>query len=71
MFTWFFTAGPVTDYASASASDTTAFGRFHRSMLESGVWLPPSQFEAAFVSTSHGQMEVDRILAAARTALTA
>jgi glutamate-1-semialdehyde 2,1-aminomutase len=71
MFTWFFTAGPVTDYASASASDATAFGRFHRSMLESGVWLPPSQFEAAFVSTSHGQMEVDRILAAARTALTA
>ncbi|MGA1983079.1 MAG: glutamate-1-semialdehyde 2,1-aminomutase [Acidobacteriaceae bacterium] len=71
MFTWFFTAGPVTDYASASASDTTAFGRFHRSMLESGVWLPPSQFEAAFVSAAHGQMEVDRILAAARIALTA
>jgi glutamate-1-semialdehyde 2,1-aminomutase len=71
MFTWFFTAGPVTDYASASASDTAAFGRFHRSMLESGVWLPPSQFEAAFVSTAHGQMEVDRILAAARTALAA
>jgi len=71
MFTWFFTAGPVTDYASASASDTTAFGRFHRSMLESGVWLPPSQFEAAFVSTAHGQMEIDRILAAARTALAA
>jgi glutamate-1-semialdehyde 2,1-aminomutase len=39
-------------------------------MLESGVWLPPSQFEAAFVSTSHGQMEVDRILAAARAAFT-
>jgi glutamate-1-semialdehyde 2,1-aminomutase len=70
MFTWFFTPGPVTDYASASASDTEAFGRFHRSLLESGVWLPPSQFEAAFVSTAHGQMEVDRILAAARAALT-
>jgi glutamate-1-semialdehyde 2,1-aminomutase len=70
MFTWFFTPGPVTDYASASTSDTEAFGRFHRSLLESGVWLPPSQFEAAFVSTAHGQTEVDRILAAARAALT-
>ena len=71
MFTWFFTANPVTDYASASTSDTEAFGRFHRSLLESGVWLPPSQFEAAFVSTAHGQVEIDHILAAARTALTA
>jgi glutamate-1-semialdehyde 2,1-aminomutase len=69
MFTWFFTANPVTDYASASTSDTEAFGRFHRRLLESGVWLPPSQFEAAFVSTAHGQMEVDYILAAARAAL--
>jgi glutamate-1-semialdehyde 2,1-aminomutase len=71
MFTWFFTAGPVTDYATASTSDTEAFGRFHRSLLESGVWLPPSQFEAAFVSMAHGQIEVDRILASARAALTA
>jgi glutamate-1-semialdehyde 2,1-aminomutase len=68
MFTWFFTASPVTDFTSASTSDTAAFGRFHRSLLESGVWLPPSQFEAAFVSTAHGQVEVDHILAAARTA---
>jgi glutamate-1-semialdehyde 2,1-aminomutase len=71
MFTWFFTPGPVTDYASASASDTEAFGRFHRSLLESGVWLPPSQFEAAFVSTAHGQIEVDHVLTAARAALSA
>jgi glutamate-1-semialdehyde 2,1-aminomutase len=69
MFTWFFTGDPVTDYASAAASDTSAFGRFHRRMLEAGVWLPPSQFEAAFVSTAHGQLEVDRILDAAYTAL--
>jgi glutamate-1-semialdehyde 2,1-aminomutase len=69
MFTWFFTLGPVTDYASASKSDTEAFGRFHRSLLEAGVWLPPSQFEAAFVSAAHGQIEVDHILAAARAAL--
>ena len=69
MFTWFFTPGPVTDYATASASDTAAFGRFHRRMLEAGVWLPPSQFEAAFVSAAHGPLEVERVLAAARVAL--
>jgi len=69
MFTWFFTAGPVTDYASASASDTRAFGRFHRRMLEAGVWLPPSQFEAAFVSAAHGPAELEAVLNAARGAL--
>jgi glutamate-1-semialdehyde 2,1-aminomutase len=71
MFTWFFTAGPVTDFASASNSDTEAFGRFHHRMLESGVWLPPSQFEAAFVSTAHGQREVGHVLASARAAFVA
>jgi len=70
MFTWFFTAGPVTDFASASASDTAAFARFHRRMLEAGVWLPPSQFEAAFVSTAHGPAEVEIVLEAARSSLT-
>jgi len=69
MFTWFFTAGPVTDFASASASDTAAFARFHRRMLEAGVWLPPSQYEAAFVSTEHGPAEVEMALKAARAAL--
>ena len=69
MFTWFFTAGPVTDFASASASDAAAFARFHRRMLEAGVWLPPSQYEAAFVSASHGPTEVARVLEAARGAL--
>jgi glutamate-1-semialdehyde 2,1-aminomutase len=68
MFTWFFTGGPVTDFASASASDTEAFGRFHRRMLEAGVWLPPSQYEAAFVSAAHGPMEIERVLEAARGA---
>ncbi len=71
MFTWFFTAGKVADFASASTSDTEAFARFHRSMLESGVWLPPSQFEAAFVSTAHTALDVEHILEAARTALLA
>jgi glutamate-1-semialdehyde 2,1-aminomutase len=71
MVTWFFTAEPVVDFASAAASDTAAFGRFHRGMLERGVWLPPSQFEAAFVSAAHGDAEVAAVLEAARGALEA
>ena len=69
MFTWFFVPSAVTDFATASRSDTAAFARFHRAMLERGVWLPPSQFEAAFVSTMHGKAEVDAILLAAGEAL--
>jgi glutamate-1-semialdehyde 2,1-aminomutase len=69
MFTWFFTDQPVTDFTSAATSDTISFGRFHRAMLEAGVWLPPSQYEAAFVSTAHGQAEVGKVLEAARQAL--
>jgi glutamate-1-semialdehyde 2,1-aminomutase len=69
MFTWFFTGQPVTDFASAAKSDTAEFGRFHRAMLEAGVWLPPSQFEAAFVSAAHGDREVELALEAARGAL--
>jgi glutamate-1-semialdehyde 2,1-aminomutase len=66
MGTWFFTPEPVTDYASAAKSDTAAFGRFHRAMLDAGVWLPPSQFEAAFLSTAHGEKEVRVTIEAAR-----
>ena len=69
MFTWFFTDQPVTDFASAATSDTVSFGRFHRAMLDAGVWLPPSQYEAAFVSTAHGQAEVGMVLEAARRAM--
>lgn len=69
MFTWFFTERPVTDFASAAGSDTAAFGRFHRAMMEAGVWLPPSQFEAAFVSVAHGEREVALLLDAAKAAL--
>jgi glutamate-1-semialdehyde 2,1-aminomutase len=69
MFTWFFTGQPVTDFAGAATSDTAAFGRFHRAMLEAGVWLPPSQFEAAFVSTAHGEAEIGMVLEAARKSL--
>ena len=69
MFTWFFTPEPVTDFASAAKSNTEAFAAFHRGMLERGVWLPPSQFEAAFVSAAHGDAEVELVLEAARGAL--
>jgi glutamate-1-semialdehyde 2,1-aminomutase len=69
MFTWFFTPQRVTDFATAATSDTAAFGRFHRGMLERGVWLPPSQFEAAFVSAAHGEAEVEFVIEAARGAL--
>lgn len=69
MFTWFFTGGPVVDFAGAAASDTASFGRFHRGMLEAGVWLPPSQFEAAFVSAAHGEREVEMTLSAAHKVL--
>jgi len=68
MGTWFFSPGPVTNYDEAAKSDTAAFGRFHNAMLEQGIWLPPSQFEAAFLSTAHGKPEVEATIAAARAA---
>jgi len=71
MWTWFFTPGPVSDYAQAALSDTAAFGCFHRAMLEAGVWLPPSQFEAAFLGTAHGEDEVVETIQAARAAFQA
>lgn len=71
MFTWFFTGDAVTDYDSASRSNTKQFAAFHNSMLEAGVWLPPSQFEAAFLGTAHGEEEIRATLAAAKAALSA
>jgi glutamate-1-semialdehyde 2,1-aminomutase len=68
MWTWFFAEGPVTNYADAAKSDTAAFGRFHRAMMDSGIWLPPSQYEAAFISTAHGEREIAATIAAARSA---
>jgi glutamate-1-semialdehyde 2,1-aminomutase len=68
MWTWFFQSGPVTDYDQAAKSDTAAFGRFHRAMMDQGVWLPPSQFEAAFLSTAHGEAEIAATIEAAREA---
>lgn len=71
MFTWFFNQGPVTDWDSASKSNTEAFGKFFRSMLDSGVYLPPSQYEAAFLGATHTQEDVERTAAAAKVAFAA
>jgi glutamate-1-semialdehyde 2,1-aminomutase len=68
MFTWFFTAGPVTDWSSAEKSDMKAFGQFFRAMLENGIYLPPSQFEAAFLGASHSEKDVQETIAAAKLA---
>ncbi|RKH20466.1 glutamate-1-semialdehyde-2,1-aminomutase [Corallococcus praedator] len=71
MLTVFFSAEPVFDYASAKKADTAKFGRFFHAMLQEGVYLPPSQFEAAFVSLAIGESEVAHVLAAARKAFRA
>ncbi len=68
MFTWFFTQGPVTDWLSASKCDTEAFGRFFRSMLDRGIFLPPSQYEAAFMSVAHTDEDIKKTIAAAKQA---
>jgi glutamate-1-semialdehyde 2,1-aminomutase len=68
MFTWFFQKGPVTDWDSASKSNTEAFGKFFRAMLDSGVNLPPSQYEAAFLGATHSAEDVQRTIAAAKQA---
>ena len=69
MLTAFFTPGPVTDYASAKRSDAERYGRFFRGMLERGVYVAPSQFEAAFVSLAHTEADVDAAARAATEAL--
>jgi glutamate-1-semialdehyde 2,1-aminomutase len=68
MWTVFFTEHPVTDWESASACDTKRFARWHRAMLERGIYLPPSQFEAAFHSLAHTADVVEQTLRAAREA---
>ncbi|MGH9581033.1 MAG: aspartate aminotransferase family protein, partial [Terriglobales bacterium] len=69
MFTWFFAGEAVSNWESAAKSDTAAFGRFHRAMLEGGVFLPPSQFEAAFLSAAHTDDDLRLTVEAARQAL--
>jgi glutamate-1-semialdehyde 2,1-aminomutase len=69
MLTLFFCPGPVTDYAGAKASDTKRFAAYFRSMRTSGVFLPPSQFEAMFVSLAHTEAEIDDVVDRAQAAL--
>lgn len=69
MFTVFFNPGPVTDYASALKSDTKLYAKFHSAMLKEGIYLPPSQFEACFLSTVHKQKDIKKTITAARKAL--
>ncbi len=65
MLTAFFTSEPVTDYSSAKKSDASAFGRFFASLLAQGVYFPPSQFEAAFVSLAHSDQDISATVQAA------
>jgi glutamate-1-semialdehyde 2,1-aminomutase len=65
MFTPFFTDRPVTDFASAKTSDTKLHAAFFHVMLESGIYLPPSQFEAAFTSAVHTAVEIEKLASAA------
>jgi glutamate-1-semialdehyde 2,1-aminomutase len=69
MWTLFFTAGPVVDYETAKQSDTARFARFFWAMMDRGIYLPCSQFEAAFLSAVHTEKHIDQTLAAAREAL--
>jgi len=70
MLTLFFNDTPVTDYDTAKSSDTTKFAKFFWAMMDRGVYLPCSQFEAAFVSVAHTEADINRTVAAAREALT-
>ncbi len=69
MFGMFFTGSPVHNYEDAKKADVAKFGRFHRGMLERGVYLAPSQFEAGFTSLAHTEADIERTLAAAKEVL--
>lgn len=71
MVTIFFTSQPVTDFAEAQKADTKAFARFWQAMMARGVYWPPSQFEAAFVSLVHSKKDIDETLAAVQESLKA
>jgi glutamate-1-semialdehyde 2,1-aminomutase len=71
MWGLFFSDAPVTSWAEAKLADTDRFAAFHRALLDRGVYLAPSQFEAGFVSTAHGQVEIEATVAAARDAFAA
>jgi glutamate-1-semialdehyde 2,1-aminomutase len=69
MITLFFHAGPVRNWTDAAASDRERFGRWHRGLIERGIYWPASQFEAAFISAAHSEADIDHTIAAARDAL--
>ena len=69
MFTIFFGVDEVRDYDSATQSDTTMFASYFRGMSEQGIYLPPSQFESAFISLAHGEDDIQETLRAAGTVL--
>src|SRR5277367_2671581 len=71
LLTIFFVGGPVRDYADAKKSDAARFGKFFQEMLRRGIFLPPSQYEALFVSAAHTDGEIDQTIAAARASLAA
>ena len=71
MFSVFFSAVPVTNYATSEASDHDAFRRYFLSMLEQGIYLAPSQFETNFVSGAHSDEDIARTVKAAETAFRA
>lgn len=65
MFGWFFTKGPVNNFADAAKSDSEKFGKWHRMMLERGVYLAPSMYEAGFMSLSHTDEDIEKTIAIA------
>ncbi|NJK36959.1 MAG: glutamate-1-semialdehyde 2,1-aminomutase [Oscillatoriales cyanobacterium RM1_1_9] len=69
MFGFFFTLGPVHNYDDAKTSDLAKFGRFHRGMLEQGIYLAPSQFEAGFSSIAHTEQDIAQTLSAVKTVM--
>ena len=68
MWTLFFNAEPVTDFDTARKSDTACFARFFWAMMDRGIYLPCSQFEAAFISAVHNEQQIQQTVAAARQA---
>jgi glutamate-1-semialdehyde 2,1-aminomutase len=69
MFGFFFCEGPVHSFEDAKKADVAKFGRFHRGMLEQGIYLAPSQFEAGFTSLAHTEADIDQTIAAAKTVM--
>jgi glutamate-1-semialdehyde 2,1-aminomutase len=71
MFSTFFSSEKVTDYASAKNADTERFGTYFHKMLQQGVYIAPSQFEAGFISLAHADEDINQTVAAARQAFKA